>query len=124
MEKSSPPISRCPEETWPSIEVFFGHAGAATSTFFCFISDMPSLYMHLTSPDYERKGMTKPITKSTWYAAMMAHAMGKAEVKVQSGKGKAITKADLPALSGPEVKKMLEGRQVVLDAMIHASHAD
>eukprot|EP00873_Tetraselmis_striata_P023478 jgi/Tetstr1/443742/TSEL_031730.t1 len=27
--------------------------------------------------DYERKGMTKPITKSTWYAAMMAHAMGK-----------------------------------------------
>eukprot|EP00873_Tetraselmis_striata_P036762 jgi/Tetstr1/457026/TSEL_043690.t1 len=30
------------------------------------------------------------------------------EVKVHSGKGKAITKADLPALSGPEVKKMLE----------------
>eukprot|EP00873_Tetraselmis_striata_P015617 jgi/Tetstr1/435881/TSEL_024769.t1 len=26
---------------------------------------------------YERKGMTKPITKSTGYAAMMAHAMGK-----------------------------------------------
>eukprot|EP00873_Tetraselmis_striata_P012416 jgi/Tetstr1/432680/TSEL_022048.t1 len=27
--------------------------------------------------DYERKGMTKPITKSIGYAAMMAHAMGK-----------------------------------------------
>eukprot|EP00873_Tetraselmis_striata_P046130 jgi/Tetstr1/466394/TSEL_010923.t1 len=46
------------------------------------------------------------------------------EVKVQSGKGKAITKADLPALSEHEVEKMLEGRQVVLDADIPASHAD
>eukprot|EP00873_Tetraselmis_striata_P020243 jgi/Tetstr1/440507/TSEL_028830.t1 len=46
------------------------------------------------------------------------------EVKVQSGKGKAISKADLPALSGPGVKKMLEGRQVVLNAMIPGSRAD
>eukprot|EP00873_Tetraselmis_striata_P006096 jgi/Tetstr1/426360/TSEL_016672.t1 len=54
----------------------FGHAGAA-STFFCFICDMPSQYMHHTPSDYERKGMTKPITKSIGYAAMMTHAMGK-----------------------------------------------
>eukprot|EP00873_Tetraselmis_striata_P010418 jgi/Tetstr1/430682/TSEL_020475.t1 len=45
------------------------------------------------------------------------------EVKVQSRKSKAITKADLPALSGHEVQKMLEGhRQLVLDAAIPASH--
>eukprot|EP00873_Tetraselmis_striata_P010474 jgi/Tetstr1/430738/TSEL_000179.t1 len=45
------------------------------------------------------------------------------EVKVQSRKSKAITKADLPALSGHEVQKVLEGRrQLVLDAAIHASH--
>eukprot|EP00873_Tetraselmis_striata_P000861 jgi/Tetstr1/421125/TSEL_012168.t1 len=47
------------------------------------------------------------------------------EEKVQSRKGKAITKADLPALSGPEVQKMLEGRrQLMLDAVIPASHVD
>eukprot|EP00873_Tetraselmis_striata_P041244 jgi/Tetstr1/461508/TSEL_006614.t1 len=46
------------------------------------------------------------------------------EVKVQSGRGKAITKADLLALSGPEVKKMLEVRKLVLDAVIPAPHAD
>eukprot|EP00873_Tetraselmis_striata_P042375 jgi/Tetstr1/462639/TSEL_007623.t1 len=46
------------------------------------------------------------------------------EVKVQSWKTKAITKADLPALSGREVQKMMEGRrQLVLDAAIPASHA-
>eukprot|EP00873_Tetraselmis_striata_P043134 jgi/Tetstr1/463398/TSEL_008320.t1 len=47
------------------------------------------------------------------------------EVKVQTRKCKTITEADLPALSGPEVQKMLEGRrQLVLDAVIPASHAD
>eukprot|EP00873_Tetraselmis_striata_P034607 jgi/Tetstr1/454871/TSEL_041735.t1 len=59
------------------------------------------------------------------------------EVKVQSRKGRAITKADILALSGHEVQKMLEGRwklgqlmlhvwklgQLMLDAMIPASHA-
>eukprot|EP00873_Tetraselmis_striata_P010756 jgi/Tetstr1/431020/TSEL_002038.t1 len=43
------------------------------------------------------------------------------EVKVKTGKGKAITKADLPALSGPEVKKMVDGHEVVLDAIISRS---
>eukprot|EP00873_Tetraselmis_striata_P023441 jgi/Tetstr1/443705/TSEL_031695.t1 len=47
------------------------------------------------------------------------------EVKVQRRKGKAIIKADLPALSGPGVQKMPKGRrQLVLDAVISASHAD
>eukprot|EP00873_Tetraselmis_striata_P028864 jgi/Tetstr1/449128/TSEL_036338.t1 len=45
------------------------------------------------------------------------------EVKVQSGKGKAITKADLPALSGANLKKIQEGRKLVLDTIIHASYA-
>jgi hypothetical protein len=40
------------------------------------------------------------------------------EVKVQTGKGKNPTKADLLALSGLEVKKMVEGRSVVLDAVL------
>eukprot|EP00873_Tetraselmis_striata_P036758 jgi/Tetstr1/457022/TSEL_043686.t1 len=43
------------------------------------------------------------------------------EVKVKTGKGKAITKADLPALSGPEMKKMVDGHEVVLDAIISRS---
>eukprot|EP00873_Tetraselmis_striata_P038122 jgi/Tetstr1/458386/TSEL_044824.t1 len=48
------------------------------------------------------------------------------EVRVQSGKGRAITNAHaaLPALSGLEVKKMLEARHLVIDAVILASHAD
>eukprot|EP00873_Tetraselmis_striata_P001057 jgi/Tetstr1/421321/TSEL_012292.t1 len=43
------------------------------------------------------------------------------EMKVKTGKGKAITKADLHALSGPEVKKMVDGHEVVLDAIISRS---
>lgn len=43
------------------------------------------------------------------------------ELRAHSGKGKAITKADLPALSGPEVKRMVEGHEVVMDAVIPSS---
>eukprot|EP00873_Tetraselmis_striata_P003320 jgi/Tetstr1/423584/TSEL_014256.t1 len=56
--------------------------------------------------------------------AMDLIGLSSGEVNVQSRKSKAITKADLPALSGHEVQKMLEGRrQLVLDAAIPASHA-
>eukprot|EP00873_Tetraselmis_striata_P038417 jgi/Tetstr1/458681/TSEL_045071.t1 len=44
------------------------------------------------------------------------------EVKTQSGKGKAIIKADPSALSGPEVKRMIEGHEVAMDAVISSSY--
>jgi hypothetical protein len=54
----------------------FGHVGAA-STFFCFICDMARKNKHLTLADYQRKGMTPPMEKTTIFAAMiMAHAFG------------------------------------------------
>eukprot|EP00873_Tetraselmis_striata_P020570 jgi/Tetstr1/440834/TSEL_000250.t1 len=57
--------------------------------------------------------------------AMQLIGLPSTEVKVQSRKGKAITKADLPTLSGPEVQKLLEGRrQLMLDVVISASRAD
>jgi hypothetical protein len=44
------------------------------------------------------------------------------EIKVQTGKGKSPTKADLPSLNGPEVRKVVEGRGVVLDAVVSPSN--
>jgi hypothetical protein len=43
------------------------------------------------------------------------------EIKVQTGKGKNPTKADRPAPNGPEVSKVVEGRGVVLDAVLSPS---
>jgi hypothetical protein len=43
------------------------------------------------------------------------------EVKVQSGKAKNPTKADLPSLNGPEVKKVVEERGALLDAVLSPS---
>jgi hypothetical protein len=43
------------------------------------------------------------------------------EIKVQTGKGKNPTKMDLLALKGPEVIKVVEGRNVVLDAVLSPS---
>jgi hypothetical protein len=43
------------------------------------------------------------------------------EIKVQPSKGKNSTKADLPALNGREVRKVVEGRGVVLDAVLSPS---
>jgi hypothetical protein len=43
------------------------------------------------------------------------------EIKVQSCKGKNPTKADLPAMKGPEVRKVIKGRGVVLDAVLSPS---
>jgi hypothetical protein len=43
------------------------------------------------------------------------------EIKVQTGKGKNPTKADLPALSGPELSKVVEGRGAVLNAVLSPS---
>jgi hypothetical protein len=43
------------------------------------------------------------------------------EIKVQNGKGKNPTKADLPALIGPEVSKVAQGHGVVLDAVLPPS---
>jgi hypothetical protein len=44
------------------------------------------------------------------------------EIKVQNRKGKNPTKADLPALHGHEVSKVVEGRGVMLDAGLSPSH--
>jgi hypothetical protein len=46
------------------------------------------------------------------------------EIKVHTRKGKNPTKADLPALNGPEVSKVVEGRGVVLDAVLSPSDPD
>jgi hypothetical protein len=43
------------------------------------------------------------------------------EVKVHTSKGKNPTKADLQALNGPEVSKVVESRGVVLDAVLSPS---
>jgi hypothetical protein len=43
------------------------------------------------------------------------------EIKVHTGKGKNPTKADLLALNGPEVSKVVAGRGVVLDAVLSPS---
>jgi hypothetical protein len=43
------------------------------------------------------------------------------EVKVQIGKGKNPTKADLPSLNGYEVRKVVEGRGAELDAVLSPS---
>jgi hypothetical protein len=53
----------------------FGHDGA-TSTFFCSICDMARHSKHLTPTDYQRKGMTPPMEKTYFFAAMIAHAFG------------------------------------------------
>jgi hypothetical protein len=53
----------------------FGHAGA-TSFLFCFICDMPRQNKHLIPAGYQRKGMTPPMEKTTFFAAMLAHAFG------------------------------------------------
>eukprot|EP00873_Tetraselmis_striata_P016320 jgi/Tetstr1/436584/TSEL_025381.t1 len=53
--------------------------------------------------------------------AMARIGLSRREVKAQSGKGKAITMADLPALSGPKVKRMIEGYDVMMDAVISSS---
>jgi hypothetical protein len=43
------------------------------------------------------------------------------EIKVQTGKGNNPIKADVPALNGPEVSKVVEGRGAVLDAVLSPS---
>jgi hypothetical protein len=43
------------------------------------------------------------------------------EIKVQTGKGMNPTKADLPTMNRPEVRKVVEGRSVVLDAVLSPS---
>jgi hypothetical protein len=43
------------------------------------------------------------------------------EIKVQTSKGNNPTKADLPILNGPEVSKVVEGRGIVLDAVLSPS---
>jgi hypothetical protein len=43
------------------------------------------------------------------------------EIKVQTSKGKSPTKANLPVLNGPKVNKVVEGRGVVLDAVVSPS---
>jgi hypothetical protein len=40
---------------------------------------------------------------------------------MQSGKGKNPTKADLPSLNGHEVRKVVEGRGALLDAVLSPS---
>jgi hypothetical protein len=43
------------------------------------------------------------------------------EVKVQSGKGMNPTKTDLPSLNGLEVRKVVEGRGALMDAVLSPS---
>jgi hypothetical protein len=43
------------------------------------------------------------------------------EIKVQIRKGKNPTTTDLPTLNGPKVSKVVEGRGVVLDAVLSPS---
>jgi hypothetical protein len=43
------------------------------------------------------------------------------DINVQFGKGKNPTKADLIALNGPKDNKLMEGRGVVLDAVLSPS---
>jgi hypothetical protein len=43
------------------------------------------------------------------------------EIKVLTGKGKNPTKADIPAVNVPEASKVMEGRGVVLDAVLSPS---
>jgi hypothetical protein len=50
----------------------FGHVGAA-STFFCFIYDMAGQNKHLTPSDYQRKGITPPMEKTSVFAAIRWH---------------------------------------------------
>jgi hypothetical protein len=51
----------------------FGHDGAAY-IFFCFICGMSRRKKHLTPANYQRKGMTTPMEKTSIFAAMLAHA--------------------------------------------------
>jgi hypothetical protein len=53
----------------------FGHAGAA-SIFFCFICDTARHNKHLTPAEYQRRGMTPPMEKTSLFAAILAHAFG------------------------------------------------
>jgi hypothetical protein len=53
----------------------FGH-GRAAYNFFCFICDMARQNKHLAPSDYQRKGITAPMEKTTVFGAMLAHGFG------------------------------------------------